>query len=118
MNFLADENFPSTSIQLLIEKGHTVINAAILFHGKPDSFLLEQAVIQKAIILTFDKDFGELIFKTPTLTCEAVALFRLQKYLPQTPGKILLNILQEQTIILLNHLTVIDENKIRQRPIQ
>lgn len=118
MNFLADENFPLASTQLLIANGHNVRQTAILFQGKPDAFLLAEAVLQQEIILTFDKDFGELIFKITLPAGEGVVLFRLQRYLPQVPGEILLTILQTQTINLSFHLTVIDENKIRQRPIQ
>ena len=117
MQFLADENFPFERISLLIAQGFKVRKAATVYQGKPDIFLLQEAILNKEILLTFDKDFGELIFKSIVKDCEGVVLFRLDKYLPSTPGLILLNLIKEAAIIFTNNLTVIDEHKIRQRPI-
>lgn len=64
MQFLADENFPLDSIQLLKEKGFVVRSVFDVYRGKPDTFLLQEAVAAEEIILTFDKDFGELVFKS------------------------------------------------------
>ena len=117
MDFLADENFPLASVQLLISSNHNVRQASIIFQSKPDEMLLEQASLAGEIILTFDKDFGELIFKNRILGSSGIVLFRLQNYLPATPAIILLDILKSD-IKLHNYLTVIDETKIRQRPIK
>ncbi len=117
MQFLADENFPYESISLLIAQGFQVRKAAMAYQGKPDIFLLQEAILNKEILLTFDKDFGELIFKSIIKGCEGVVLFRLDQYLPSTPALILLQVIRETEIIFTNNLTVIDEQKIRQRPI-
>lgn len=118
MKFLADENFPFDSISLLSANEYEIRKAAINFQGKPDNFILKEASLADEIILTFDKDFGELIFKTLMKNCSGVILFRLEHYLPVTPGEMLLKFLQEKQIDFKNNLTVIDENKIRQRPIK
>ena len=117
MEFLADENFPYESINLLITQGFKVRKAAKVYQGKPDIFLLQEAILNKEVLLTFDKDFGELIFKSIVQGCEGVVLFRIDKYLPSTPGLMLLKLIKEAAIIFTNKLTVIDEHKIRQRPI-
>ena len=117
MKFLADENFLFDSISLLTTNGYAVRKAAINFQGKPDNIILQEASIADEIILTFDKDFGELIFKALIRNCPGVVLFRLENYLPATPGEMLLLLLKDRQIDLKNNLTVIDENKIRQRPI-
>ena len=117
MDFLADENFPLASVQLLISNNHNVRQASIVFQSNPDEVLLEKASIAGEIILTFDKDFGELIFKKQIPGSYGIILFRLQNYLPTTPAIILLDILKSD-IQLHNYLTVIDKTKIRQRPIK
>lgn len=117
MRFLADENFPYESISLLITHGFQIRKAAQVYQGKPDIFLLQEAILNKEILLTFDKDFGELIFKSIAKGCEGVVLFRIDQYLPSTPGLILLQLIKKAAIIFTNNLTVIDEHKIRQRPI-
>ena len=117
MQFLADENFPIDSISLLVEHGFSVRKAGLLFTGQTDVFLLQEAVSQQEIILTFDKDFGELIFKSLIKGCMGIVLYRLQKFLSSTPGKILLNLLQKDSITLQGNFTVIDEDKIKQKPL-
>ncbi len=118
MKFLADENFPLASINLLLRNNIDVRQTALLFSGKPDTFILQEATEQNEIILTFDKDFGELIFKKLLFGVQAVVLFRLTDFLPETPGNIILDILMTSQPTLTGYLTVIDENKIRQKRIK
>ena len=99
MQFLADENFPFESINILIQNNVSVRKAGILFTGQSDIFLLHEAVSQKEIILTFDKDFGELIFKSLIKGCSGIVLYRLKKFMPSMPGEILLSLLQKKNII-------------------
>lgn len=117
MHFLADENFPLYSIELLKEKGFAVRSVFDILRGKPDIFLLNEAIIAKEIILTFDKDFGELIFKTMVKGSCGIVLFRMENFLPSTPAEILIDIIVTKRISLDNNFTVIDADKIRQRPI-
>ncbi len=117
MQFLADENFPLDSIQLLKEKGFVVRSVFDIYRGKPDPFLLKEAVAAEEIILTFDKDFGELVFKSLIKGCKGVVLFRIEKFLPEIPAQLLISIINEGNISLENNFTVINADKIRQRPI-
>lgn len=117
MQFLADENFPQDSIEFLREEGFSVRSVFDVFRGKPDSFLLQEAVAVEEIILTFDKDFGELVFKSLLKGCCCVVLFRFEQFLPVMPAQILIDIINVGNIELENNFTVIDKDKIRQRPI-
>lgn len=60
--FLADKNFPGSSIHLLRAAGHDV--AAIIkdVPGIEDMEVLDRAVQERQIVLIFDRDYGELIF--------------------------------------------------------
>ena len=60
MRFLADENFPRAAIVALQSLGHDVAWVQSALSGAPDSAVLAWAAREKRILLTFDKDFGEL----------------------------------------------------------
>jgi len=60
MRFLANENFPNAAITALDAAGHEVVSVRLVAPGASDARVLECAVRERRILLTFDKDFGEL----------------------------------------------------------
>ena len=78
MRFLANENFPLTSVRLLRQAGHDVVSITEETPGVADDHILARAVIEDRIILTFDRDYGELIFTPVTLLplCSICAMTR------------------------------------------
>ncbi len=83
--------------------------------GMRDADVLKRAVKEKSIILTFDRDYGALIFKHPKLIPEGLVYFRFDPPTPAEPAIILINIMRQKNINFLGHFTVIEEDKIRQR---
>ena len=63
MNFLANENFPLVSIKLLRDAGYNVASVIEETPGAKDHDILECAHVENRIVLTFDRDYGELIYK-------------------------------------------------------
>jgi len=63
MKFFVDENVAQTIIQWLRQAGHDVLSAAETSPGEDDAVWLRQAEQSKRVIVTSDKDFGELIFR-------------------------------------------------------
>lgn len=61
MRFLANENFPLPSINLLRENGHYVKSVTAELAGISDREVVKIALEEALIILTFDKDYGEII---------------------------------------------------------
>ena len=47
---------------MLIKQGHDVVTAAEIGPGTPDDVLLAQAAQEQRVLITADKDFGELVF--------------------------------------------------------
>lgn len=88
MNFLADENFPAKSILLLEKNDHSVRRVSELFKGSLDSEIIQAAYKEDEIIITFDKDFGELIFKINLSLPAGIVLFRLKHFGPTLPAEI------------------------------
>lgn len=115
MNFLANENFPLSSIKLLRNSGHNVVSILEETPGAKDSHILKRAYKEKLIILTFDRDYGELIYRHRALPPRGIVYFRFDPSTPQEPAEILSKILNQKAISLLEKFTVIERNKIRQR---
>ena len=63
MRILADENCPRQLIQRLRRNGHDVLWASSEFPGAADGIVLSHAMKTQRIVLTFDKDFGEMAFR-------------------------------------------------------
>lgn len=63
MKFLLDEN-TGKQIQLFLQDlNHTALRVKEINPGIPDYEVLAFSVSEKSILITSDKDFGELIFK-------------------------------------------------------
>lgn len=115
MRFLANENFPSPSILILKENGFDVKAIAGEMPGISDREVLNIAKTENRIILTFDKDYGELIFKYGLENPVSVVFFRYKGDDPNFAGKFLMNLLSDPNVSISNNFTVIEQNSIRQR---
>lgn len=62
MRVLADENIPAGMIAALRDAGHEVIAISETSPQSPDGDVLALAVGQSLVLLTFDADFGRMIF--------------------------------------------------------
>ena len=76
MKFLADEGFPGIIVNMLRRNGHDVVWASEDYSSTSDKHILEIAQRDERIILTMDKDFGELAFKSKLLASCGIMLFR------------------------------------------
>lgn len=73
------------------------------------------AISEDRTILTFDRDYGEFIFKHNYKPRKGVIYLRFEEYTPEEPGIIVENILKNTNIDLQRTLTVVDKFGIRQR---
>lgn len=62
MNFLADESCAGPVIRALRDSGHDVLAISEFASGATDEEVLERALNEKRILITEDRDFGELVF--------------------------------------------------------
>lgn len=63
MNFLADESVDRQIVDSLRQRGHDVLYVAEMEPGISDDAVLDLANREGALLLTADKDFGELVFR-------------------------------------------------------
>ena len=61
MRFLADECRDEATVAALRHDGHDVVYAVESLRGAPDEEVLARAVSEQRILLTEDKDFGEVL---------------------------------------------------------
>jgi predicted nuclease of predicted toxin-antitoxin system len=76
MKFFADENIARAIVAWLRTEGHDVVYAAEAKPGAADIDWLRETECSERIIVTSDKDFGELIFRDH-LNSHGVILLRL-----------------------------------------
>jgi predicted nuclease of predicted toxin-antitoxin system len=115
MKFLANENFPLASVKFLREGGFDVTYVGHDYSGITDREVIHVAIEEERTILTFDRDYSELLFKHNFGPQKGVIYFRLSEFAPDEPGHLLNFILNSQNFNPNNALTVIDKNSIRQK---
>ena len=114
MKWIADENFPFPAYQLLCDDGLDIIHVGTDFPSITDPRVIEIAREESRILLTFDRDHGDLIFTGKARPPIGVVYFRLRQYRPDTPGKILLELIGHQTKFE-RFFTVVKPSGIKQR---
>lgn len=78
MKFLADENFPRSALIALRKAGWQVSSIAEDCPGSSDDRVLALCEAENLILLTFDKDFGDLVFRQRRFSAGGVVLFRVR----------------------------------------
>ena len=115
MRFLADENFPRPSVELLVAAGHDV--ASVLRRTPPveDEEVAERASSEQRVLLTFDSDFGEMIFRRGLERPPSVIYFRLDPQTPFQPAMLATDIVKRFEVIGM--FTIVEDASVRQRPL-
>jgi len=115
MKLLANENIPLASIPILRDNGYDIRHIGIDSSGIKDIEVLSLAISEGRTIITFDRDYGELIFKYQLKPKGGIIYLRLENFSPEDPAYILLNLFARKKLFFENRLTVVDKNNIRQR---
>ena len=91
MRILADENISRGVVQALIEAGHDTVAIADVSPAAPDDNVLDMAVREERVLLTFDSDFGRMIFAEGFAAPRAVIYLRSP---PPSPAEAITRILR------------------------
>lgn len=118
MRFLANENFPLVSVRNLRNIGLDITAIMEDSPGIQDTEVLARAVRENRIILTFDRDYGELIFRRFLPKPSGVIYFRYQPLTPKEPAQHLIRLLNEENLVLTEMFTVLERNRLRQRSLR
>jgi len=102
-------------VEQLRQDGHDLIYVAELAPGISDDQVLQQANDRYALLLTADKDFGELVFRLKRVAA-GVVLIRLEGLLPETKATVVARVIRDHEAELLHAFSVITPGMIRIRP--
>ncbi len=114
MIILADENIALKLVQKLREEGHAISWIMDGFRGSDDPQVLERALSSTALLLTEDKDFGDLIF-SQKLESAGVLLLRLQSLPFDVAAEEVCAAIRTEGDVLLGQFSVLTPSGLRSR---
>ncbi|MGY3453410.1 DUF5615 family PIN-like protein [Bradyrhizobium sp. USDA 4353] len=116
MRFLANENFPAAAVRAIEAAGHDIAWVSLISPGATDRSVLSQAILEERILLTFDKDFGELARSASLPLACGVILLRIPMPPPQDAGKRIADLILSRDD-WAGHFSVIEPGRVRMRPL-
>lgn len=116
MRFLADENVSRRVIERLRASGHDVVAVAETKAGAPDKDILEAADADGRILITEDRDFGELVIRQRLGVCGLI-LLELDPLSNSTEADLVVQVVSIHADKLEGNLLVIEPGRIRVRPL-
>lgn len=115
MKLLANENIPIASVTYLKSAGFDIIAVGDENFGITDKEVMELAIKENRTIITYDSDYGELIFKYGYKPEAGVIYIRILPSDPLEAGKLTEQLITESKVDIERTLTVLDSNSIRQK---
>ena len=115
IKLLANENFPKASVHYLRKTGFDITSIGADNPSISDRQVMDIAIREERTILTFDSDYGELIFKYEYQPTAGVIFIRTLPNTPGETGKLIEELIRAGQFEFRNTLTVIDSKGIRQR---
>jgi predicted nuclease of predicted toxin-antitoxin system len=116
VRYLADENIPLAAVERLRAEGIDIASVAKLLAGQTDARVLEEANRDGRIVITFDKDFAELVFRDGRDVVAGVILLRVR---PRSASEIAATLASLLTSgrDWQGHFSVVDDRHIRMVPL-
>jgi len=114
MKIVADESVDYGVILELRKHGYNVLAIEDSYKGSEDEMVLEISLKENSILMTEDKDFGELVFRLNKAHI-GIVLIRLLGVDLESKNKIIIKSLQENFETMKNSFSVISENQTRIR---
>lgn len=116
MRLLADENIPRAALSALAHAGHDIASIGKTAPGAPDEDVIARADAERRILLTFDKDFGELAFRAGLSPSSGVILVRFVPTSAEEVAALLTSALASRRD-WAGHFVVIERDRVRLRPL-
>ena len=114
MKFLADENVDKLIVKRLRKDGHVVLYVLEMEPSISDDEVIKRANHESALLITGDKDFGELAFRQDRIV-HGVVLIRLAGLSAQRKAEVVALAVQEHTDELSQNFTAVTPGAVRIR---
>lgn len=112
---LADENVPAATIAWLKAQGCDVLSVREVAPGIADETVLAMAAADSRILITFDRDYGELIFKHRKRSPRPVIYLRTYPATVDELNAALLRLIRGGAGVLDGQMVVVSREGIRKR---
>ena len=116
MRLLANENVPLEAVEVLRSAGHDIEWIRLLAPGSSDEEVLRRGVSENRVLVTFDKDFGELVFQRRLPSPPGIILFRFALSSPGYAARTSVAALASRTD-WVGHFAVIEDARVRMTPL-
>lgn len=116
MRLLANENFPGAAVGELRIRGHDVVWIREAAPGSSDCQVLDSAIREKRVLVTFDRDFGELARTSNIPPFCGIVLLRIRMPKPLECGTRIADLIVSRDD-WAGHFSVIEHGRIRMRPL-
>jgi predicted nuclease of predicted toxin-antitoxin system len=116
MRFLANENVSGTLIESLRDLGHDVLSVKESLRGSPDTAILARAQAEQRIVVTHDKDFGELAFRVGLPSECGIILLRLSGSDNTADNHCALEAIESRSD-WAGFFSVVNDDRVRMRPL-
>jgi predicted nuclease of predicted toxin-antitoxin system len=101
-------------IRILEQAGHNTRSILLSTPGIADTAIIELANKEARLIITFDRDFGKLIFRNRQLPAEGIIYLRTSHLPPAETGALLVQVLRSGWNFR-KKISILSETKFRQR---
>ena len=116
MRLLTNENIPSAVVAGPRDRDHDVFAVKESLRGANDQTILARAQTESRLVITQDKDFGELSFRVGLPAECGVILFRLMGDDPSADIRRMVEVIDGRTD-WSGQFTVATDDRIRMRPL-
>jgi predicted nuclease of predicted toxin-antitoxin system len=116
VQLLLDENMPGSVIAEPRKRGHDVLSVKESLRGADDAVILARAQVESRVVVTQDKDFGELAFRSGLPATCGVILLRLAGDDPDADNRRIVALVESRTD-WSGVLAVATEKRVRVRPL-
>ncbi|HID24352.1 MAG TPA: hypothetical protein EYP14_18395 [Planctomycetaceae bacterium] len=116
MRIIADENVSGSVIRVLRDRGHDVLSVKESMRSESDEAVLARAQVDQRLVVTHDKDFGELAFRYGLPANCGVILLRLSGADPESDNQHAIDALESRSD-WEGCFAVVEGHRIRIRPL-
>jgi predicted nuclease of predicted toxin-antitoxin system len=114
LKFVADESVDFQIVSRLRSDGHEVLYISETLSGASDNLVLGQANRQSAVLLTADKDFGDLVFRQ-RLISSGILLLRIAGLSQESKAAIVAEAVSKHGSVMPGRFTVLTSKTVRIR---
>jgi predicted nuclease of predicted toxin-antitoxin system len=116
MRLLADENVSRLVVELLRAAGYDVASVRETRPGASDKDVLDEADSSDRVLLTEDRDFGELVVRQ-RLKVRGIILLELDRLPIAAEAELVAQIVRTHASKLTGNLLVVEPARVRMRPL-